>query len=262
MFLTVAREFGAGVNETLRSESELAIPDLVEVLSRLHARGCQITEEIICLLSAGLADGAMARWRTLHEIAVVALFLANHDAELAKRYIDHEVVESFRAAREYQRYYQRLNDEPVADAEIEQLREARGKLVKQYGKPFATQYGWAADVLASPDPKFVDIERAVGIDHFRAYYRLASHNVHPNPKGIFFKLGLLEESDALLAGPSNAGLADPGHCTAISLLHISTAFGVIAPTVDSNVVLRILVNLEWDVGETFLTVHRQLEADT
>jgi hypothetical protein len=52
-------------------------------------------------------------------------------------------------------------------------------------------FTWPA---ASTIPTFKDIERAAGIDHLRAHYRMASHNVHANPKGVFFKLGMLEES--------------------------------------------------------------------
>jgi hypothetical protein len=42
-----------------------------------------------------------------------------------------------------------------------------------------------------------------------------------NPEGVFFKLGLIGESEVLLAGPSNAGLTDPGHASALSLMQIS-----------------------------------------
>ena len=42
------------------------------VLNRLHGRACQVTAEIICLLKAGYADGAEARWRSLHELSVVS----------------------------------------------------------------------------------------------------------------------------------------------------------------------------------------------
>jgi hypothetical protein len=43
------------------------------------------------------------------------------------------------------------------------------------------------------------------LDYLRPYYKLASHNVHAQPKGILFKLGLVQNQDILLAGPSNYG---------------------------------------------------------
>ena len=119
----------------------------------------------------------------------------------------------------------------------------------------------AADALGRGRPSLRDIEKSAGIDHLRAHYRMASHNVHANPKGVFFKMGLFEESAILLAGPSNAGLADPGHSAAISLMHVTTALGLIQPTLDSVVGLRMLLRLEREVGEPFIEAHRQLADD-
>jgi hypothetical protein len=70
------------------------------------------------------------------------------------------------------------------------------------------------------------------------YHRVASHNVHANPIGVFLKLGLVGEMDILLAGPSDVGLADPGHATALSLLQISTALVHLNPTFDNTMVTK------------------------
>jgi hypothetical protein len=70
---------------------------------------------------------------------------------------------------------------------------------------------------------------------------MASHNIHANPKGVLLKLGLLEESQALLAGPSNAGLADPGDCAALSLTQVSTTLLLLRPTFDNNIGLQIMI---------------------
>jgi hypothetical protein len=259
MYLAISRELGAALNTALRSDPDIAESHLVDILTRTHARACQVADEIICLLEGGFADGAMGRWRTLHEIAVVALFLDEHGEELAKRYSDHQVVESLRAAREYQKFCERMGYEQVSASEIQQLERACNDAANQYGRPFRTQYGWAAEVLKLDRPNFSDIEHAIGIDHLRPYYRMASHNVHANPKGAFFKLGLLSDDNILLTGPTNAGLADPGHATAISLLHVSGALVQIKPTLDSLIILRVLLRLEAEIGEAFMDAHVRLE---
>jgi hypothetical protein len=200
MFVALARELGESTIAAFPEHKDPPQPHLLDVLVRIHARACQVAEEVICLLSAGFADGAMARWRTLHEIAVVALFLSEHGESLAERYVDHQAVESLWAANDYQRCCHRLGYEPLSEAEMAELAAAVDDTVKRYGPRFKTQYGWAAEVLGNGRPTFSDIERSVHIDHFRAHYRMASHNVHANPKGVFFKLGLLSEVDALLAG--------------------------------------------------------------
>lgn len=261
MFLTVAREFGELTNSSLRNEQDINSPVLIDILTRLHARGCQVTEEILCLMSAGLADGAMARWRTLHEIAVVALFLKEHGEDSAIRYTDHEIVESFRAACDYEACCERLGYEPMSKSEFEKARQAYDHVIKIHGLPFKAPYGWAAGAPGVKNPSFQEIEKKVGIDHLRAHYRIASHNIHGNPKGVFFKLGLVDESACLLAGPSNTGLADPGHSAAVSLLQISTALGLIKPNLDVLVILRILARLTDEVGEALGDAHQYLEGD-
>jgi hypothetical protein len=262
MLLTISRELGARVNEDLRDPSRIkGRHHLIEVLSRSHARSCQITEEIACLLSAGLADGAMARWRTMHEIAVVASFIAAGGEELAERYVQHQVVESKRAANEYEKYCKRLGRRPLSKNEIKMLESRCAALDKKFGRDFLGPYGWAAHDLKMRRPTFVDIERAAGIDHLRPYYRMASHPVHANPKGVFFRLGLMSESQILLAGPSNAGLADPGQCAALSLSQVSAVFGGLDPTIDNIVGLKIIMQLSAQIGDEFGQVHRRLERD-
>jgi len=261
MLLTVSREFGASINEELRQSPDPSIKFLVEVLTRSHARACQVAEEIVCLLDGGFADGAMARWRTLHEIAVVALFISAHGEDLAERYVMHQKVESRRAAVEYEKVRGRLKYEPLDAKEVKQLEDDFAAVITRFGPTFKEQYGWAAQQLGNPKPTFADIERAARIDHLRAHYRMASHNVHANPKGVFFKLGLLHETHILLSGPSNAGLADPGHGAAISLAQVSTTLSLLHPTLDTNVSLRVIAQLVHEVGEMFGQAHIDLEND-
>jgi hypothetical protein len=263
MLLAIAREFGASINEKARqSTSVTARNHLIDVLSRSHARACQITEEILCLLQGGFADGAMARWRTLHEVAVVASFIAAQGEELAERYVLHEVVEAKRAAAEYQNCQQRLAGyDPIEERELKALQASYDDAIARFGKEFKGQYGWAAHQLKIAKPNFDDIERAVGIGHLRAHYRMASHNVHANPKGIFFKLGILGEQRVLLSGPSNAGLADPGHGAARSLAHISATVAMLEPSFDNSMVLNAMIPLTSEIGELFAKEDKRLTED-
>ncbi len=217
MLLTICRELGDSINQELRQSPGPSRKHLVEVMTRSHARACQVTEEVICLLEGGFADGAMARWRTLHEIAVVSFFVAAHGEDLAERYVLHQVVESKRAAADYEKCHSRLGYEPMHGNEIKA--------------------------------------------HLRAHYRMASHNVHANPKGVFYKLGLLHQSQLLLACPSNAGLADPGHCAALSLAQVSTVLGTLQPTLDNNVALHMIARLVSQLGDLFGQAHKHLADD-
>lgn len=264
MLLTIAREFGSEANSDLRRPDMGDEKHLIDVLTRLHARACQITCEVECLLSGGFSDGAMARWRSLHEVAVVALFTSKHGAECAERYTYHQFVESRKAAKNYERCQTRLGYKPIPESELEEIERQYQFVLEKYGRQFREQYGWARPYLNVSEKacvKFSDIETAAGIDHLRAHYQMASHNVHANPKGVFFKLGLIAESDVLLAGPSNAGLVDPGHASALSLIQASTALMNINPTLDNIVLVKLMMKLADAIGDTFLAASEKLGLD-
>jgi hypothetical protein len=156
MLLTMSRELGDSVSQEIRrSPDAFSRKHLIDVLSRSHARACQIAEEIVCLLEGGFADGAMARWRTLHEVAVVATFVAAHGEDLAERYVLYQAVESKRAADDYQRCQERLGYEPLADSEIKAVQSAYDAVVARFGQDFRKgDYGWVGHQLGMSKPTF------------------------------------------------------------------------------------------------------------
>lgn len=263
MLIALCRELGDTVQQEIRTLPQASnMPHLIDVLSRLHARACQIAEEVACLLESGFADGAMARWRTLHEIAVIARLIANHGEEIAERYTLHQVVESKRAIDDFEKCRERLGYEPISDAEVKRIQTCFAALIQQFGKDYAKgDYGWAAHHLGKTQPTFRDLEQAAGTDHLRSHFRMASHNVHANPKGMFFHLGLLTESQILLSGPSDAGLAEPGQCMGLSLSHVTAALAGLQTTFDNTVSLNIISKLVRENAELFASAEQQLKRD-
>lgn len=253
MLCFLAIEAGSEFNTEFRPLSSKDNNFVFDILARLQARSCQITSEIILLLRNGFADGAHARWRTLHEISVIGYFIAKHGNDMAERYICHTAVEEFDAAKKYQKHCEALGYEKLTSAEFEAIREKYEYYIKKYGERYGKPNGWAESVLNGAYPTIANIEADVGLAHMRPYYQMACNNIHANPKGIFFKLGLIPESgDILLTGPSNLGLSDPGHSTAISLLQITTQLLSSGPmNLDRLVILMILSNLVKEIGEAF-----------
>ncbi|NQU86573.1 MAG: hypothetical protein HQ541_12500, partial [Mariniphaga sp.] len=180
------------------------------ILTRLHCQACQIVGEIITLLRNGYADGANARWRSLFETVVTALFINKQGKETAERYLAHEIIDKYKRMNEMHKYLEELNIEPVPDKEIEILKEERKQLIIKYGKSFKGSYGWAAYALDKNRPNYRDIEEAIGLNYLRPYYQLANIPVHAGPMSILFDLGMPETDILMLAGSSNRGLADPG----------------------------------------------------
>ncbi len=67
------------------------------------------------------------------------------------------------------------------------------------------------------------------------------------------KLGMCEATeDILLVGQSNSGMTDPAHSSAISLAQITTVLLNIEPNIDRLVILKIIVEMEKEIGEAFL----------
>jgi len=189
------------------------------------------------------------------------MVLAEGGDPLAERYRLHDAVESRRAAAEYVKYVQRLGLEPLDPAEISELDRTHTQLLQRFGKTFGEQYGWASDHLGLRRATFADIELAAAVDHLRPYYRMASHNVHANPKGAFFRLGILGELDMMLAGASNYGLADPGQSTAISLVHVNVALAMSSLIFDGLVMMKLALQLSDAIAESFVRVQHQLEGE-
>ncbi len=226
-----------------------------EALIGLHARACQIAKEVFTLLREGFADGAHARWRSLHEVTVVSKFIFDHDQELAERYLLHHVVEAKKGAYEHKKHAGRLSEPPPTPDELQQLDDDYEALRKRFGDSFLKPYGWAATLLGSKPPNFATIEEKASLDHLRPYYKLASYNVHASAQGILFRLGADPNSTTLVAGPSVFGLADPGHGTALSLLWITTYLLTYQPTMDRIVRLNVLLKLTDQVGAAFYEAH-------
>ena len=220
--VSICHQIGAEFNHNLRPSAVQQQEIVFEAITRLHARGCQVAAEICVLLKSGLADGAHARWRTLHEITVTAMFIKKHGKDVAERYLYHSIISDYHEAQQYQQYCTFLGYEPLPSETLEQLRQNRDKTIQRYGRPFDNDNGWAADVLRKDRPRFTDIERDVSLNHLRPFYKLANMNVHAGSKSISYRLGLPPQNNELLiSGRSIFGIAEPGQNTAVSMQQLT-----------------------------------------
>lgn len=263
VLIEASLEAGADLNSQYASTATKSHDYRFHVLTGLHSRACQISSEILCLLKAGLADGAHARWRTLHEIAGIAYFIKDKGQDVAKRFLDYGIIETYRECLHYQEHCQRLGYERLTAEELNRLKMMHDEVLKKYGTDFGARYGWIPkDVLK--DRTFLGIEKSVGLNKYRPYYMMASHNVHSGPKGIRFRLGLLERQlrrPLLLAGPSNYGLADPGQGAAISLAQTTTCLLSIKPTIERVSIMNAIMRLVEETNLAFYEVQVQIQKE-
>ncbi|MDO6389323.1 DUF5677 domain-containing protein [Pontibacter sp. BT731] len=236
---------------------------LFEVLHKLHARAIQISKEILNLLKGGFSDGAMARWRTLHELTVIGYFIKDNGTETAQRFLDHEYVSNFKEAQCYDEYGEKLGLTKLNEEELTYLRNQKDAMIHKYGKDFKEDYGWAAHIIKGK-PNFSEIEKKVNLNHLRPYYKLANNMVHSGAKSIKFKLGLIDKElmdQVLLTGPTNYGLALPGQNTVISLHQTTVNLLTHAPTFDRLVSLKVMAKFVEECKNAFVQIEKRLEEE-
>jgi hypothetical protein len=227
---------------------------------RLHARACLVAAEVLTLLRAGFPSGAHARWRTIHELAVVAFFITEHEQEIARRYLAHDAIQRHKSAVLYTRYHEKLGYEPFDPGEFDAIEKLRIDALAEFGSGFAKDWGWAIPALGEGvSPTFKAVEEATGMDHFRPYYRMASDPAHAGAHGSFFDLGLHDPA-GILVGPSPIGFADPGHGACLSLFQVTVCVLKYRPDFRNVMTMHALSKMLDRVGEAFLDAQRQAEA--
>jgi hypothetical protein len=237
-------------------DEDLENPDLLEALSRLATRACLVSKEILVLLEQGFADGAMARWRTLHELAVTAWFLANHGNDCAERYLAHMPIDQLSMAKSYES--QAATGSAPTPEEMSALRAEVTRVCDKYGKHFETQYGWAVGYVPGSRPTFADVEASARMSHLRPYFKWANATVHSGAKGSVIPMGLPSRLHGQsLIGPSDFGLADPGQNCALSLSQCVLALLSAFPNADRLVRARIISKLQPRIGLEFVKVHKR-----
>lgn len=253
LLIEIAIEAGGSFNSRLRPEAAKNGDLLFDVVVRLHAKGCLISKEILALLKNGFADGAYARWRALHELSVTSMFLAKHGVDAVRSYTDFEFVEAYKGASQLNRYESRINATGFTEDAINNFKSQYDAVIAKHGSEFAKQYGWARKFLPKERPTFFALEKDVGLDHWRPYYKWASQNIHADVMAIRYSLGLCEATeDILQVGPSDSGMTDPAHSTAISLSQLTCTTLFLSPNLDDVVAAKMLSTLSDEVGKAFI----------
>lgn len=231
----------------------------------LHRRALRVTAEIRALMRAGFASGAMARWRTLHELTVVVSFIHESDQDTAQRYFDHEAIMRSRSLKELYRAGPAFADQLPPSDELEELHALEADLIARYGPGFAGRFGWARKALrTSGDPELGDLERATKLSHWRPYVDLAHGPMHAGARAMIFDLGTPHDDVGTVIGSSNLGMADPGQCAALSLIACTAAWLAVRPDFRALVDMQALSELSRGVVDAFFaaeTAHRDAMGD-
>jgi len=260
MLLATAREIGQDAAKRYHRSKSKNYACRRFVLVRLHVRACQVADEIITLMENGFADGAMARWRTLHEIGVVATLIEDGNEELARRFIAHDIVEVKKQADDWDDKQVPLGYARIGHRERKRIEEAYAEALNNFGQSFRHDYGWAADYLKDKRPNFKKLQTAADQSGMNTYYKLANFNVHAGARGMFFRLTDMG-SDNPIAGRCNAGLVEPGQNTAYTLVRITGALMGRPKDLDRLIEMRALIAMRDAVPRALHRADKKLRKD-
>lgn len=163
-------------------------------LKALHIRACQQYAEIICLIKGGFADGALARWRSLYELCVVAKYVADNDEKIAEAYINKDSWDNG--------YHDWAKAAPT----------------------FASRKGHV---------HFSDLQDVCSFstDAYKRLYKFSCKYVHATPMGTFTRIGH-KNHESVLAGRSDYGMTGPAEHAALALAVISQVYFTQLPYFD------------------------------
>lgn len=221
------------------ADDDLGFP----AIKHLHAKGLLVAREALHLCRGGFADGALARWRSLHEAVVAAVFINSSSKEIARRYLASFDYRALAAAIQLNRYAERANLSPFSEDELEAMRMRRDSHSGLNGEKLGKDYEWARPALTvSPNRPItlLDLEESVGLDHWRPRYRWASQHTHAGYRPLNNTLGESESQEPVfLVGQSNSGMVDPLQMTALSLCILDSAFFLRYPDVDRITFVKV-----------------------
>lgn len=227
------------------------------VLLGLHMRAQRAMSEVLVLLRTGHADGAHARWRTLHEIDVVAQVLAEADDETISRYRAHAIIARSRFAEACDAAWP--DSDGLAVAEVEAAHEERMVLREKFGRDFDQPLGWAAHLVKRPT--LAKLEALSDLTRFRPLYSAASENIHAGAHGLDFSLGNPSDVGGVAHMPSDFGLQLPGREACGALCHVTMAFLSLRENWDFLIDQKVALDLAIKARESFDQVAARLETE-
>ena len=114
------------LSEEHAHEGPVSVDKVVfDTLAHLQPRALLIASEIQCLLRGGFADGAMTRWRSLHEVVTTAIFIKKHGSESALKYRMSAHFRNYKVVLVYNEYCTRIHEERLIEEELAYLKLQR-----------------------------------------------------------------------------------------------------------------------------------------
>jgi uncharacterized protein YkvS len=271
--ITLSEEAGINSIEAFRSREENVKLDFIDnVLFKIHARAVQTSKEVYTLIYNGFPDGALARWRSLHENNVIFRVLVKNykDLEfthnLVQRYKDFSEIERSKEISLYNIAKPKLNLNPL-DNKIEREYALRKReILDKYGVNFDKPNMWAKPLFHKQKSRilFYELEQLAEIDKLNPYYNQANYQVHTSPKGLYQSNGFMPDHDQynfFNYGESNYGLSLPGSLATISLTQITTSLLILNSNIDNLIIAQVMQKFTEESRTVFSDIQKQMEKE-
>jgi hypothetical protein len=238
-FIVISREIGEEFNKKYRKLAVESKDAVFEALVFIHGRSCLISEEILCLLLNGFPDGALSRWRSLHELAVYASLIMKYKHQIAERFLNYQEVETLKELVCHREYAQQLGEKIISEEEFSSQKAVVDKLSDKYGKSYLRKNGWAKNIIK--DTAFSSLESDVNLDFYRPYYKMACAILHAGHRDEYAPFGTSEcQETIILVGRSNSNINEPIRFAISSLMIITSQLVCAKPDIDMAVELNVL----------------------
>ena len=256
----------------LEQDNSTETKEIMNVLFKICSRSVQISKEVFTLLRSGYPDGALARWRSLHENNVVLNLLIKNFEDtdltynLVRRYIDFSNIEISKEINVYKIATPKIGLKPI-DADLDEVyKNKKRELIRKYGRDFVFPNMWAKPLFNAEikDIKFFQLEQMADVDNLNPYYNLANYQVHTSPKGLFSSNGFIpgqNQKNFYNFGSSNYGLALPGKLTAASLANIVTSVLSVNSNADTIIRTQVIEKMFDSIQNEFDEIERQIEVE-
>lgn len=242
MMWSVAQELGEMHGKDVKEEAEESGDTVMAALANIFPRALLVAQEVICLLKGGFADGALARWRSLHELTVTAMYISKHGEKAAVAYLLSFHFAARRAAHQLNEFSERARMDKFSQEDMKGFDERCEVAEQILGRKIEKDKLGEWPAITQTHSTFADLELDVGMDHWRPRYKWASAHTHAHHRPSEKLLGMVEATDhAHLVGASNSGLVDPFQMTAIALSQITAVYLLHTPNIDRIVHSQVLL---------------------
>jgi len=250
MIWAIAQELGEVNGREIKADGDKDDNAVMAALAHLFPNALLISQEIICLLKGGFADGALARWRSLHEVSVTAMYVIKHGEKAAIAYLMSFHFAARRSANQVNDHAARAGLQTFSKVELLQFDLRCAEAEKLLGRKIDKDKNGEWPAITQIHKNFAEIEKQVGMDHWRPRYKWASSHTHANHRPTGTLLGMSEATDnAHLIGQSNSGLVDPFQMTAITLAQITATYLLYTPNPDRIVHSKVILRLSEEMTE-------------